>query len=207
MKAPFIDVAAALASAAGLSFLPVDPAAPAPAQAAAGEALTYEIDPVHSTVIFRVKHLDIGMAYGRFNDLSGTITHDPADPKASSISVSVKAESVDTNSEKRDEHLMSPDFLSAKEFPTIDFKSTKVEKKGQEIVVTGDLTLHGITKPVTVNVNHAGRGPDPWGNDRVGFEGRFEVDPKTYEIRYMTDEKMLGPGIQLIVSLEATRKP
>jgi len=207
MKAPFIAVAAALASAAGLSFLPVDPAAPAPAQAAAGEALTYEIDPVHSTVIFRVKHLDIGIAYGRFNDLSGTITHNQADPKASSISVSVKADSVDTNEQKRDEHLKSPDFLSSKEFPTIDFKSTKVEKKGQEIVVTGDLTLHGITKPVTVNVNHAGRGPDPWGNDRVGFEGRFEVDPKTYEIRYMTDEKMLGPGIQLIVSLEATRKP
>lgn len=207
MKAPFLAVAAALASAAGLSFLPVDPASSAPAPAPAGETLTYEIDNVHSSVIFRVKHLDVSYSYGRFNDISGTITHNQEDPKSSSITVSVKADTVDTNDGKRDEHLKSPDFLSAKEFPTIEFKSTKVEKKGEELAVTGDLTLHGITKPVTVNVSHAGRGTHPKGGDLVGFEGRFEIDPKAHEIRYMTDPKMLGPGIQVIVSLEATRKP
>jgi polyisoprenoid-binding protein YceI len=203
MKAPVL-AAAALAAAAGLSFLPVDPAAPA--QAAGTSA--YAIDNVHSTVIFRVKHLDIGISYGRFNEISGTLAHDQENPKASSIELSVKADSVDTNSQERDEHLKSPDFLSVKEFPAITFKSTKVEKKGEDMSVTGDLTLHGVTKPVTARVTHAGRGKDPWGNDRLGFEARFEVDPKDFEIRFMTDKPdMLGPGLEVIVSLEATRKP
>ena len=166
MKAPFLAVAAALAAAASLSFLSVDPAAPA--QEGGAKALTYDIDNVHSAVIFRVRHLGIGMAYGRFNDISGTITYGGKDSlKSSSIAVSVEADSVDTNSKDRDEHLKSPDFLSAKEFPKIEFKSTKVEQKGEETTVTGDLTLHGITKPVTAKVTHVGSGGDPMGNDRV----------------------------------------
>jgi polyisoprenoid-binding protein YceI len=204
MKAPFLAVAVALAAAASPSFLSVDPAAPA--QEAGVKALTYEIDNVHSTVIFRVRHLGIGMAYGRFNDISGTITYGGEESlESSSIAVSVKADSVDTNNKDRDEHLKSPDFLSAKEFPKIEFKSTKIEKKGAETTVTGDLTRHGITKSVTANVTHVGSGGDPMGNDRVGFEARFEIDPKAFEIRFMNDDDVLGPGIQMTVSLEAIR--
>ena len=202
MKAPLL-AGAALAAAAGFSFLSVDPAAPA--AGAAGEAAKYDIDNTHSTVIFRTGHMSVSKSYGRFNSLSGTIAYDEADPKSSSIAVSVKADSVDTNDKKRDEHLKSPDFLSAKEFPTLEFKSTKVEKKGEGLSVTGDLTLHGITKPVTVDVPYVAKGK-VMDKDAVGFEGRFEIDPKAYEIHYMNDEKMLGPGIQVIVSLEAYRK-
>ena len=202
MKAPLLALAA-LAAAAGLSFLSV---APSPAPAGASGAAKYEIDNTHSTVIFRTGHMSVSKSYGRFNSLSGTIAYDEANPKDSSITVSVKADSVDTNDKKRDEHLKSPDFLSAKEFPTLEFKSTKVEKKGAGLSVTGDLTLHGITKPVTVDVAHVAKGK-VMDKDAVGFEGHFEIDPKAYEIHYMNDEKMLGPGIQVTVSLEAYLKP
>ncbi len=211
MKTPLIVTAVAFAMAAGAAFLPTARAA-TPAEQGSGAAreglLTYDIDNVHSTVMFRVKHLDVGMAYGRFNKISGKITQSAGNPKDSAIEISVEAGSVDTNDGKRDEHLRSPDFLSAKEFPAIGFKSTKVEKKGEELVVSGDLTLHGVTKPITVNVNHSARATDPMGLDRVGFEGRFEINPKDFQISYMVEnEGMLGPGIQMIVSLEATRKP
>jgi len=205
MKAPLIAAAAVLASVAGFSFLAVEPAASAPGPS---EAAKYEIDNVHSSVIFRVRHMSTGFFYGRFNSISGEIAYDPSSPKDSNIEVSVKADSVDSNNKDRDEHLKSPDFLSAKEFPSITFKSTKVEKKGgAELLVTGDLTLHGITKSITASVPHSALGKDPKGNERVGFEAKFEIDPKQFEIHYMTDDKMLGPGLQLIVSVEAERKP
>jgi polyisoprenoid-binding protein YceI len=211
MKTPLIVTAVALSLAAGAGLLPLARAA-APTEPQAGAtregSLVYDIDNVHSTVMFRVKHLDVGMAYGRFNKVSGKITQSAGNPKDSAIEISVQADSVDSNDAKRDEHLRSPDFLSAKEFPTIGFKSTKVEKRGEELVVSGDLTLHGVTKPITVNVNHSARTTDPMGLDRVGFEGRFEINPKDFQINYMVEnEGMLGPGIQMIVSLEATRKP
>jgi polyisoprenoid-binding protein YceI len=206
MKAPLFAAAAVLASVAGFSFLAVEPT-PSAAQKPAA-AVKYEIDNVHSSVIFRVRHMSTGFFYGRFNSISGEIAYDPGSPKDSNIEVSVKADSVDSNNKDRDEHLKSPDFLSAKEFPSITFKSTKVEKKGgAEFVVTGDLTLHGVTKSVTVSVPYAGHGVDPMGMDRVGFEAKFEIDPKQFQINYMTDDKMLGPGIQLILGVEGTRKP
>ncbi|MEM7307244.1 MAG: YceI family protein [Planctomycetota bacterium] len=205
MKATFLAIPAALAP---LSLLPFWSAEPAPAAATApAEAHTYAIDAGHSAVIFRVKHFGVGYTYGRFNELGGSVTFDERNPAASSVEIEVKANSIDSNSEGRDDHLRGPDFLSSKEFPLITFKSSKVEKKGDGYAVTGDLSLHGVSKTITVDAEHVGTGPDPWGNERVGFELKFDIEPKDYEIRYMTDKDTLGPGIGMIVSIEASRKP
>ena len=125
--------------------------------AAASAAETYKLDPVHSSVLFKAKHLNVADFYGRFNDFSGTVTFDNENPSKSSVNLEVKVESLDTHEAKRDQHLKSPDFFNAKQFPVIAFKSTKVEKAGADSYkVTGDFTLHGVTKPVTVEFKKTG---------------------------------------------------
>jgi polyisoprenoid-binding protein YceI len=178
-----------------------------PHEVAAASADSYKLDNTHSTAIFRVRHLGVGYVYGRFNQLSGQVQLDEDDPGACSIEVEIQADSLDSNSEGRDEHVMGPDFLSAKEFPTLSFKSTKVSASKDGYSVTGDLTLHGVTRSETVAVDFGGQVQDPWGNQRVGFEAVFEIDPIDYEIRYMAESKMLGPGIRITISVEATRRP
>jgi polyisoprenoid-binding protein YceI len=193
--------AAALAGLALVSPSASDAAAPPGAL----DAQTYAIDNAHSAVLFRCEHLGIGQAWGRFNQATGSLAYDEAAPEKSSIELSIDAASVDTNNSGRDDHLRNADFLSAKEFPTIEFKSTKVAQTDAGLEVTGDLTLHGVTKPATAQVTHVASGEDPWGNVRVGFEGRFTVDRTDFGMTYMSDGG-LGNEVHLIVSLEATRK-
>src|SRR5262245_13671893 len=109
---------------------------------------SWNIDPVHSNVIFKIQHLGTSRFIGRFNSVAGKIVWDQ-DPAKSSIEVTVKTDSIDTNNADRDKHLKSPDFFNAKQHPTITFKSTKVEKGEKDYTLTGDLTLHGETHPVT----------------------------------------------------------
>ena len=113
---------------------------------------TYKVDPVHSSLIFSMKHFGVTDFYGRFKEISGTVTFDAADPSKSSVELTVPVESIDTQNEKRDQHLKSPDFFNAKQFPTITFKSTKVEGSGDNYKISGDLTIHGVTKPITDRV-------------------------------------------------------
>ncbi|RMD98638.1 MAG: polyisoprenoid-binding protein [Deltaproteobacteria bacterium] len=168
-------------------------------------AETYAIDPVHSTVIFRVKHLGVGYLYGRFNDISGTIRFDEANPAKSSVEVTVKVASVDTNDEKRDKHLLSPDFFNAKQFPVIRFESASVKAVGGDLYeVSGNMTIHGITKPITVKMTRIGAGKDPWGNYRMGFEGVFSVKRSDFGIRYMPQG--IGDDVLITLSVEAIRK-
>src|SRR5438067_9388934 len=127
--------------------------------AAASAAETYKLDPVHSSVLFKAKHLNVADFYGRFNDFTGTVTFDNANPSNSSVNLEVKVESLDTHEPKRDQHLKSPDFFNAKQFPVITFKSTKVEKgSADSYKVTGDFTLHGVMKPVTIEFKKTGEG-------------------------------------------------
>ena len=122
----------------------------------------YEIDTAHSMIIFRAKHNNVSYNYGRFNEFTGEIKMD-AMHESSMVTFEVKAASIDTGNEKRDQHLRSSDFLSAKQFPVITFKSTKVSaKEGEEDVleVTGDLELHGVKKSITVDVTITGRAQD-----------------------------------------------
>lgn len=174
----------------------------APARAAE----TFTIDGAHSYVIFKVMHLGVANNWGRFNEISGTVNFDEANPEKSSVNLEIKAESVDTGVAKRDKHLRDTDFFSAKEFPVITFKSKKVMKKGEnQYEVTGDLFLHGVTKEITTTFTHTGTmEKDPWGNKRVGGETEFTIDRTDFGINYRPEA--VGTKVTLYVSVEATHK-
>lgn len=170
------------------------------------EATTYSIDPVHSTGLFRVHHFGAGMFYGRFNDVTGTITYNPEDPASLSFDVVIAVESVDTNIERLNNHLKSPDFFNAKEFGEMTFTSTAASKIDDDTFeVTGDLTIRGITKTITTRVDLTGAVNSPRGK-KIGFETIFTVDRSEYGVNYGLDNGVLGREIRLIVSMEANEK-
>lgn len=178
---------------------------PAAESAPRAAAEKYALDGGHSMVVFRILHLGVSYNYGRFNDVSGSFTWDSAKPEASAIEITVKAESVDTGVADRDNHLRGPDFFDAKQFATIDFKSKKVEKAGEHgLKVTGDLSLHGVTKSITLDVTHVGSGKDPWGGQRIGFETKFTIRRSDYGMNQMLD--LLGDEVTLMVGVEGVRQ-
>src|SRR4029077_13585664 len=136
----------------------------------ANAADTFKIDPVHSFVMFRVQHLGIANTYGRFNDISGTVVFDKDNPAKSSVELAVPIESLDTHNSIRDKSLKSPDFFDAKQFPTMTFKSTEVEGSGDMLKVSGDLTIRGVTKPLTVDFKKGREGKGVFGEMRGGGE-------------------------------------
>ena len=167
-------------------------------------AETYKVDPVHSSIVFKSKHIETSYVFGRFNDFGGTVNVDP-DPTKMSFDVSAKVESIDTGNAKRDTHLKSPDFFSAKEFPTISFKSTSVKPSGDsKLEVTGDMTLHGVTKPVTVTIEKVGQSNNPQFGERVGFYTMFTVKRSDFGMSGM--QPMSGDEVELAVAFE-TAKP
>jgi len=173
--------------------------------ATTASAETYNVDGTHTSVVFRVEHLGVSHFYGRFNEVSGTFSLDEEDPSSSSIDMTVVAESVDTNSTRRDNHLRSPDFFNAKQFPEITFTSTDVSKDSYgNFVVEGDFTLLGVTKPVTVKVRKTGEGETPMGQ-RAGFETTFEIDRSAYGMSWGIDNGALGDEVRLMVAVEGTK--
>ena len=172
---------------------------------AAHAADTYQLDPVHSSVLFKVRHLNVADFYGRFDDVSGTITLDSSNAAGSSLNVEIKSDSIDTHNEKRNQDLKGPDFLNVKQFPTITFKSTKVESAGPDAYnVTGNLTFRGVTKPVTLQFKKTGEGKGMKNEIRAGGETEFTVKRGDYGMTYM--QGILGDDVTLIVSLEAIKK-
>lgn len=171
----------------------------------AAAAATYEGDTVHSFVGFKVKHMDASWSYGRFNDFKVSIQVDEGKPELSSISFEVKAESVDTGNEKRDQHLRSPDFLNAKQFPAITFKSTAVKSLDKDTAeVIGNLTLHGVTKPITVKVTKVGTGKHPKGGELMGFETTFTIKRSEFGMTQMVGP--VGDEVTVTVAIEGARK-
>ncbi len=166
----------------------------------------YEIDTTHSMIIFRAKHNNVSYNYGRFNEFTGSITigSDVRPHSESMVEFEVKAASVDTGNEKRDQHLRSSDFFSAKQFPVITFKSTEVSTKGGEedvLGVTGDLELHGVKKSITIDVEITGRAKGKQGESLIGFETTFTIKRSEFGMTYG-----IGPvsdDIQITVSVEA----
>lgn len=168
------------------------------------DAKAYRIDGVHSSVVFGVRHLNVANFYGRFNDISGEIAWDADSPSSSSISIEIKAESVDTNNRGRDDHLRTPDFFNVREFPTITFNSTKIEKKGDAYRVTGQLNMHGVEREVALDLKHTGETTHPRsGKHIVGFESHFTVKRSEHRMTYGIEQNMLGDEVKLIVSIEA----
>lgn len=169
------------------------------------EEVVYAIDPVHSVVLLKVSHLGLADAYGRFNEMSGEVRYNEAEPEKSSISFEVKADSIDTANKDRDKHLRGPDFFNAAEFPVLSFKSTKVEKKGEkEYAVTGDFTVRGTTKPVTFDFELGGIGKGMQGEDRFGGGADFTVKRSEFGIDYLP--QALGDDVEVIVSLEGVKQ-
>jgi polyisoprenoid-binding protein YceI len=166
---------------------------------------TYEVDLEHSSITFRIKHLGITYVYGRFNDMSGILKIDNQTPANSSVQVSAKTESVDTNVPKRDDHLRSPDFFDAKKFPTISFTSKSFKKLDEDTYeVAGSLNLHGITRPLTVTVEHTGSGKDPWGGYRTGYETTFTIKRSDFGMTTMLNG--VGDEVRITLSIEGIRK-
>ena len=170
-------------------------------RARAGE--TYQADPVHSSVIFRVKHANTAYFWGRFNDIMGAFALDSADPSQVKLEFQVKAASVDTGNAKRDQHLKSPDFLNAVQFPTITFASKSVEKTRDAYLVTGDMTLHGVTKPITVRLTPTGTGRGPTGAQIGGIEANVTVRQSDFGITKMAG--MIGDNVWINISVEGVR--
>ncbi len=169
---------------------------------AADESGSYAIDPVHSTVMFKVKHLDTSWFYGNFAEMSGTVDFDSADPSKCSMVMEVPAESINSGNDKLDQHLRSPDFFDVKQFPVLGFRSTKVEANGDGTYkVTGDFVMHGVTKSITVEVEHVGSSDSRMGK-KVGFHTQFTIDRTDYGVSYGADGA-LGTDVELTISIEA----
>jgi len=147
---------------------------------AAGQ--TFRVDPVHSSMLFRVKHMNTSYIWGRFNECSGTVKLDDGDP---SFTVQIKVDSVDTANAKRDQHLEGPDFFSARQFPTISFQSTSVKKLGPTAYdVEGTLTLHGVSKPIQVRVDRIGTNKGPMGGTITGLSTTFTIKRTDFNMDY-----------------------
>jgi len=198
-----------LAALAGLivSLRQPEPASPsAPAEPGAAPA-TFQVDGGHSTVLFRSKHLGISQFYGRFNDFGGEVVYDEADLAKSSIEVVIQAASVDSNSEQRDTHLRSPDFLSVKENPEIHFASTKVSGTPEKLEIEGELTFNGTTQEIQATGQLVGAGETPFGDYRAGFEARFTIDMADFGVEFVKKTPgAVGPEVHLTVSLECVRQ-
>ncbi|MCS6950585.1 MAG: YceI family protein [Armatimonadota bacterium] len=168
-------------------------------------AQTYQIDPVHTSLVFRVKHMNTAFVYGMFRDVKGTVVVDEANPARSSINIEVDANSVFTANEQRDNHLRSPDFFNARQFPTITFRSTSIRRVNADTVqVQGNLTMRGVTRPVTATVNLTGKGKNAQGRDIIGFETTFTIRRSEFGIRYGLPG--LGDEVRVTLSVEAIRQ-
>jgi polyisoprenoid-binding protein YceI len=165
----------------------------------------YAIDPVHSGVTFQIRHMDVSWIPGRFNAFSGECSLDTADPSKSSFKMTIKPDSVDTNNAKRDGHLKSPDFFNTKQYPSIEFVSTSVAPAEGGYQVTGNLSFHGETRPVTFVLKGGKTAEFPKGKQRTGYTTQFKI--KRSEFGITKFQGMLGDDVWVDVSFEAVKKP
>ncbi|MBA1273657.1 YceI family protein [Stutzerimonas azotifigens] len=170
-------------------------------------AADYAIDKKgqHAFINFKISHLGYSWLYGTFRDFDGAFSFDADKPEASKVNVTIQTASVDSNHAERDKHLRSDDFLSVGKHPTATFESTQVKSTGEGTAdITGNLTLNGVTKPVTIAAKFIGEGQDPWGGYRAGFEGSTTLKLKDFNIKMD-----LGPAsetVELILSIEGVRQ-
>ncbi len=169
----------------------------------------YTIDGAHSSVTFSIKHL-VSKVKGNFADVSGTIEADDKKPTDSVVSATIKADSISTSNAKRDGHLKGPDFFDVKKFPTITFKSGKITGSGKKFKMEGKLNMHGVEKPVVLDVEYMGTQKDPWGNDKAGFSATTKVKRTDFGIVYnKTLEKgglLLGEDVEVQLDIEAQKE-
>jgi len=173
---------------------------------------TWQIDPVHSTAQFKVKHLMISNVKGEFTSIKGTLQLDSSDVTNSSLEVAIDANSINTREPQRDTHLKSADFFDVQTFPNITFKSSSVTKKASgEFAVEGDLTIHGVTRKVTLNVE-APSAPkkDPWGGTRIGIEATTKINRKDFGLNWNATLEaggfMVGDEVSITLDVEFVKQ-
>lgn len=172
---------------------------------------TYEIDASHTTVGFKVRHMAISSVPGRIKDFSGTFTYDPANVAASSATVELKPQSIDTDNQKRDDHLRGPDFLEVSKHAEMRFVTKKVTPTGKDSFdALGELTLRGVTKPVTLSVTYQGAAKDPWGNERAAFSATAKINRKDFGLTWNklldTGGLVVGEDVTILIEVEGIKK-
>nr|ASV46660.1 YceI like family [uncultured bacterium] len=174
-------------------------------------AVEYEIDQSHSQVLFKVKHLGISTVTGRFRDFAGTITYDPQNPAAARARATIKTASIDTDNDRRDNHLRSADFFEAEKYPEITFTAGRLrEARGDGFKLDGTLTMRGVTRPITLDVEKVGpaRGPD--GRERMAFNATTTLDRTQYGLTWSRATEagglVVGNDVQIVLELETVRK-
>ena len=180
----------------------------ATATSSPASTITWKLDPAHSSAEFKVKHMMISNVKGTFSGLTGTLTEHTSDSSLSSIEASIPVATVSTGDPQRDAHLKSADFFDAEKYPEMTFKSTRVQKKGdEEYSVTGDLTMHGVTKSVTFAVEGpSAPGKDPWGNTRIGLSATTKINRKDFGLIWNatleTGGFLVGEEVQITVEAQ-----
>ena len=171
-------------------------------------AQTWQIDKAHSDIHFTVRHMVITKVRGRFLRWDGTLALDEQDLAKSRIEVAIESASISTNDEKRDGHLKSADFLDVEKFPKVTFKSTKVAPAGgDKLKVTGDLTIRDVTKSITLEVEKLGKAKDPWGNNKIAFNGRVVIQREEFGAKWNqaleTGGVLVGKDVEIDLELQA----
>lgn len=169
------------------------------------------LDPAHSLIEFSVKHMMIANVKGRFSGVEGVIYADLPDLTTAEIEVTVDAASINTAEPQRDQHLRSADFFDVEQYPRLTFKSKKIERAGGgEYKLTGDLTIHGVTKEVVFDATFEGQGKDPWGNERAGFSAETKIDRKDFGLQWNavleTGGILVGDQVKISVQIEAIKQ-
>jgi len=178
------------------------------AAAAQAAPTTWTIDPNHSSVTFTIRHF-FSKVSGSFTKFSGDVVYDPANASLSTANAEIDASSIYTANERRDNHLKSPDFFDVAKYPTLAFQSTKVTADGGKLKIEGNLTMHGVTKPVTLEGAFLGSGP-AMGGQRAGFEASGKVDRKEFGIiwnKVVDQNAMLGDDVEIRLAVEGVNEP
>lgn len=171
------------------------------------KATEYQIDPVHSSVMFMIKHLVVSNTKGKFKDVKGNFSYVEGKPTEWKTDAAIQVNSIDTGDLKRDNHLKSPDFFDAKKYPTIHFKSKRIEGlQGDKAKLIGDLTMHGVTKEVALDLMINGLVTDPWGNKKAGFSASGNLSRKDFEMNWnkALDKGglMIGNDVKIEIEVE-----
>jgi polyisoprenoid-binding protein YceI len=172
--------------------------------------VAWTLDPTHSQAEFGVRHLMISTVKGHFRELTGSVTVEDGDPTTAQIDVTIAAASIDTRVGQRDDHLRSPDFFDVERFPTLTFRSTKVEHEGGDrFSVVGDLTIRDVTRPVTLAVEGLGTVRDPWGSERAGYTATARINRKDFGLNWNTALEaggfVVGDDVRIDIEVELVR--
>ena len=170
----------------------------------------FDLDPAHFSIVFSVSHNNMSYTYGMFRQAQGRVVLDRTDPARCQFQLTINADSIDTNNVQRDNHLKSPDFLNAAQFPTITFASTACSLDNQQgmvkYLVTGNLTMHGVTRQVTLPIELLGEGPGPDGKPHAGFLSQTELKRSDFGMSKFLENNMVGDAIGITVSFEGIKQ-